>query len=98
MSFDMVHCSRCSLDWHENGTTLVFFFLFLNALLGFVSIGTKDSHLGLILQMRGWSRSSKDKHNARAPSYIYKPLHFVVSRFLDSCSLRRMQLNLSLMM
>lgn len=32
-SFDMVHCSRCRVDWHENGMPLVFFFLFVNTLL-----------------------------------------------------------------
>lgn len=33
-SFEMVHCSRCRVDWHENGKALVFIFfpfiIFLN--------------------------------------------------------------------
>lgn len=28
-SFEMVHCSRCRVDWHENGNFTFFTFLFI---------------------------------------------------------------------
>ena len=57
-SFDMVHCSRCRVDWHENGMSLVMFFLFFFSFLNYPVSGDRSQPTNLCKSFGGQRESN----------------------------------------